>query len=114
LINPLPCTTCARPDAGEADGIPFLVTELIDGLDLMRLVRTSGPLRVADACEIIRQAAEALQYAHAQGLVHRDIKPSNIMVARDGAVKLLDFDLARGKEFLTTLTSSGMFLGTLG
>jgi serine/threonine protein kinase len=100
-------------DAGEAEGIPFLVTELVDGLDLTRLVRQCGPLRVDDACEIVRQAAEALQYAHGQGLVHRDVKPSNIMLTRDGAVKLLDFGLARGREVLTTLTCSGTFLGTL-
>jgi len=67
-------------DAGEADGTHFLVMEYVEGLDLSELVRRVGPLPVADACEIIRQAALGLQYAHEHGLVHRDVKPSNLML----------------------------------
>jgi serine/threonine protein kinase len=82
-------------DAREIDGTPILVMEFVDGLDLSELVRRVGPLPVADACELMRQTALALQYAHEHGLVHRDIKPSNIMLARSGEVKLLDLGLAR-------------------
>lgn len=69
-------------DAGEIDGKHFLVMEQIDGLDLSTIVRTTGPLNIADACEIVRQSALGLQHACDHGLVHRDIKPSNLMLQR--------------------------------
>jgi HEAT repeat protein len=68
-------------DAGEEDGMHYLVMELVEGVDLHTLVTQHGPLPVADACEIIRQAALGLQHAHEHGLVHRDLKPSNLMIA---------------------------------
>ena len=82
-------------DAREIDGTPVLVMEFVDGMDLAQLVRRAGRLPVAEACELARQTAVALQCAHEHGLVHRDIKPSNIMLARTGEVKLLDLGLAR-------------------
>ena len=82
-------------DAAELDGHHFLVMELLEGMNLAQLVERDGPLPAADACEIIRQAATGLQYAHERGLVHRDIKPSNIMLTTDGQVKVLDMGLAR-------------------
>lgn len=82
-------------DAGEADGQFFLAMELIEGINLSLLVRNGGPLPVADACEIIRQAAIGLQHAHEHGLIHRDVKPSNLMLATNGVVKVLDLGLAR-------------------
>src|SRR5262249_36648202 len=81
-------------DAGEADGVHFLVMELIDGTDLSHLVRRRGPLDVADACELIRQAALGLQHAHEHGLVHRDVKPSNLLLSVRGELKVLDLGLA--------------------
>ena len=85
-------------DAGEIDGIHFLVMELVDGVDLSHLSNLCGPLPWADACELIRQAALGLQCAHEQGLVHRDIKPSNLMLNSHGQVKVLDLGLARCVE----------------
>ena len=82
-------------DAGEANGQHYLVMELVDGINLSRLVRTCGPLPVAVACDLIQQAAIGLQHAHEHGLVHRDVKPSNLMVTPDGTVKVLDLGLAR-------------------
>jgi formylglycine-generating enzyme required for sulfatase activity/serine/threonine protein kinase len=82
-------------DAGEQDGVVYLVLKLIDGVDLHRLVKERGPLPAAEACELIRQAALGLQYLHERGLVHRDLKPSNLMRTASGTVKVLDLGLAR-------------------
>jgi serine/threonine protein kinase len=82
-------------DAGEVDGKHFLVMELVDGIDLSALAARVGPMPIADACELIRQAAVGLDYAHRHGLIHRDVKPSNIILGRDGVVKVLDLGLAR-------------------
>jgi serine/threonine protein kinase len=77
------------------EGVPYLAMELVQGIDLAKLVDRHGPLPVADACECVRQAALGLQHAFEHGLVHRDIKPSNLMVTPEGVVKLLDLGLAR-------------------
>ena len=82
-------------DAGEADGQFFLAMEFVEGATLSSLVRRVGPLTVADACDIVRQAAVGLQHAHEHGLVHRDVKPSNLMLTTTGVVKVLDLGLAR-------------------
>ena len=82
-------------DAGQAGGQAFLVMEFVEGVDLSSLVRCGEPLGMADACEIIRQAAAGLQHAHEHGVVHRDVKPSNLLLSNNGVVKLLDLGLAR-------------------
>lgn len=104
----------AAHDARDIDGMAVLITEFIDGFDLGELVRRTGPLAQADACEIIRQVAVALQYTHEQGFVHRDVKPSNIMLSQAGQVKLLDLGLARvdGVAGPSELTASGQAMGT--
>ena len=81
-------------DAREIEGHLVLVMECVEGLDLAELVDRLGPLPVADACELVRQAAVGLHYAHEHGLVHRDVKPSNLMLGRDGGLKILDLGLA--------------------
>ena len=81
-------------DAGETDGFHYLATEFVDGINLSRCVQETGPLRAADACEIVHQAARGLSYIHANGLVHRDIKPSNLILSRSGQIKILDLGLA--------------------
>jgi serine/threonine protein kinase len=102
-------------DANRIDGAAYLVMELIDGVDLARLVRTSGALSVPEACEAGRQIADALSAAHQTGTIHRDIKPSNVMVDHSGRIKLLDFGLAHLSEFSAESldTSLGRLLGTL-
>ncbi|MCR9291727.1 MAG: protein kinase [bacterium] len=103
-------------DAGESGGVHFLVMELANGLDLGQVARFLAPLSIADACEIIRQTAIGLDYAHQRGIVHRDIKPSNLMLGSDGQVKILDFGLAQlnyWDESAAELTTVGQLMGTL-
>jgi urea transport system substrate-binding protein len=105
----------AAYDAGEVAGLPYFVMEFVEGTSLDSLVRQRGPLPVAEACEMVRQAALALQHMHEHGLVHRDVKPSNLMLTPSGQVKVLDLGLARlvnepAQE--GQITESGQFLGT--
>ncbi len=115
-------------DAGEAEGRHYLVMEYVDGVSLSALVDRTGPLPIAEACELVRQAANGLEYAHQNGMVHRDVKPSNIMVTADGHVKVLDLGLAllhgqpleadrnshdTADSSNSQLTSVGQLMGTL-
>lgn len=103
-------------DAGEFDGLHYLVMEYVDGANLSALVKTCGPLSVADACELVRQAAFGLEDVHTHGLVHRDLKPANLMLTAAGVVKILDLGLARLHENNRTpseLTSTGQVMGTI-
>ena len=81
------------------DGLFYYVMELLEGLDLEQLVRSSGPLPPGRAVALLRQACSSLAEAHAHGYVHRDIKPSNLFVCRQGLafdfLKVLDFGLVR-------------------
>jgi serine/threonine protein kinase len=81
-------------DAGHVEDTHFLVMEYVDGFDLSNLVARVGPLSIANACELIRQAAIGLEHVREHGLVHRDIKPSNLMLSQSGQVKVLDLGLA--------------------
>jgi serine/threonine protein kinase len=102
--------------AGRAAGRPYLVMELVAGDDLGGFVGRYGPLPVAAACAVIRQAALGLQRLHEHGLVHRDVKPSNLMLTPAGGVKVLDLGLARHLHEPGAggrITGHGQFLGTL-
>lgn len=85
-------------DAGSHDGRPYLVTEFVEGHDLAWIIRERGALPVSSACEIGRQAALGLAFAHANGIVHRDVKPQNVMVQPSGQVKVLDLGLATVRD----------------
>lgn len=80
-------------DAGEADGTLYLAMELVDGENVESLARRVGQLPVAEACEIVRQAALGLQHVYENKLVHRDLKPSNLLTSTAG-VKIADLGLA--------------------
>jgi serine/threonine protein kinase len=108
-------------DAGEANGLPFLVMEFVDGSDLNRFVREKGPMAPELAIDCLIQAARGLAEAHAQGIIHRDIKPSNLLRDRSGRVRVLDLGLARvlgtgdplAESTSGELTHSGAIMGTV-
>jgi serine/threonine-protein kinase len=86
----------------EANGVTALVLELVEGPTLADRI-AKGPLPLDEALPLARQIAEALEAAHDQGIVHRDLKPANIKVRDDGAVKVLDFGLAKLAETQPTV-----------
>ncbi len=90
----------------EADGLRFLVLELVEGETLAERL-TRGPLPVEEAVPLARQIAEALEYAHEKGIIHRDLKPANVKVTPEGAVKLLDFGLAKALDAPATQSDLG-------
>jgi streptogramin lyase/predicted Ser/Thr protein kinase len=99
--------------AGEEDGRLYLAMRFVDGEDLRTLVRRGGPLTPHRAAGVIAQVANALDAAHARGLVHRDIKPANVLLDGDHAY-LTDFGLTKRLSGETTMTGSGRWVGTLG
>jgi serine/threonine-protein kinase len=78
----------------DSDGMRALVMELVDGPTLADRI-AQGPIPIDEALQIAKQIAEALEAAHEQGIIHRDLKPANIKIRDDGAVKVLDFGLAK-------------------
>ena len=100
-------------DAGEADGIPYYVMPLVQGASLAQLVKRGGALPLGDAVRYVAEVADALAYAHSQGVVHRDIKPANILIS-NGHALLADFGIASilDAENTEQLTMTGIALGT--
>lgn len=104
-------------DVGEHEGQHYLTAEYVPSQPLDRVLEKPVPLK--KAVRWVKEVAEALAYAHEQGIVHRDVKPSNILIGEDGKATLVDFGLARevemaagGKGKLRTLTVTGAILGT--
>ena len=82
-------------DAGDDDDGPYLVLELVDGETLKDRVRREGPLAPQEGARLCAEVADALAYAHAEGIVHRDVKSQNVLLASDGRARLTDFGIAR-------------------
>jgi predicted Ser/Thr protein kinase len=87
-----------------------IAMEYVEGQSLRHIIARFSPLSVRKGLEWTTQICDALQEAHAQGVVHRDLKPENILIDRDGKVKVMDFGIARSIE--TTTTTTGVMVGT--
>jgi serine/threonine protein kinase len=115
--------------AGEVDGIPYLIMEVVEGDSLKARIAQSGPLSVPDALAVLTQMASALAYAWSHGVLHRDVKPANILIGppRPGhdepfCARLIDFGLAKvwqegssatsDPDSMGGLTGAGLALGT--
>jgi serine/threonine protein kinase/dipeptidyl aminopeptidase/acylaminoacyl peptidase len=107
-------------DVGEHEGVPYLVSELLEGNSL-RVVLAKGPLSLPRILSIALQTAQGLAAAHAKDIVHRDLKPDNLFVLHDGRVKILDFGIAkliRADQTASTITAdaphtmTGAMVGT--
>src|SRR5713101_4268619 len=101
-----------EPRSPHSSAVRFLVMELVEGEDLAQRI-AHGPIPIDEALPIAKQIAEALEAAHEQGIIHRDLKPANIKVRPDGAVKVLDFGLAKAMEPLGAMSSSASMSPTI-
>ena len=103
-------------DLGQTpDGTLYIAMEFIDGPSLKDVIRRNGPLTPLESIDILRQVASALSSAHRKQIVHRDLKSDNLMLASEGArriVKLVDFGIAKTFDDSTQLTAAGYMLGT--
>jgi eukaryotic-like serine/threonine-protein kinase len=97
-------------DAGEQEGLAFIAMEYLEGMTLNHYCQKTALLPAKQALQIIGIVADALDYAHSQGVVHRDIKPANIMIMKNRIVKVMDFGIA--KLASSSKTQASMILGT--
>ncbi len=111
-------------DLGSADGVSYILMELVEGKTLRELL-DAGPPPLRKTLQVAAQVADGLAAAHARGIVHRDLKPENLMISRDGVVKILDFGLAKSSplhagagadtgSYEAVATQPGSVLGTVG
>ena len=98
-------------DTGADDGTQFIVMEFVEGRTLHDFLEAGRQMPVMQAVELTEKLTEAVAAAHAQGVIHRDIKPANVMVTREGAVKVMDFGIAR-IETAETAPQTSAVLGT--
>jgi eukaryotic-like serine/threonine-protein kinase len=102
-------------DSGESGGRLWYTMPYVDGESLRERLRREGRLSVAEAVRIAREVADALDYAHRQGVIHRDVKPENLLLTRDGEVLVADFGIGRifdASAPEATITRTGMLIGT--
>ncbi len=101
-------------DFGETNtGLLYIVMEFIDGTDIAQMIASQGRLPEDYALSITAHVSDALNYAHARGVIHRDIKPANILINMEGAVKVADFGLAKQNDpGQSGITKTNMAMGT--
>jgi beta-lactam-binding protein with PASTA domain/serine/threonine protein kinase len=103
-------------DTGEADTpngpLPYIVMEYVEGITLRDIVHGDGPMEPQRAIEIIADACQALNFSHQHGIIHRDVKPANIMISKAGAVKVMDFGIARALADANSVTQTAAVIGT--
>ncbi|MDT5095013.1 MAG: eukaryotic-like serine/threonine-protein kinase [Mycobacterium sp.] len=103
-------------DTGEAHTpsgpLPYIVMEYVDGITLRDIVNNDGPIPPRKAIEIIADVCQGLHFSHQHGIIHRDVKPANIMISRTGAVKVMDFGIARALTDTTGATKTATVVGT--
>jgi len=98
-------------DAGQTDGISYIVMELINGRTLQDV--PAEELTMHTAVRYVIDMLEALAYAHEQSVIHRDIKPANVMIVTDGTIKVMDFGLSRRTSEMSSVTNAGEIVGTI-
>ena len=104
-------------DTGEATTasgpLPYIVMEYVDGVTLRDIVHNDGPMPPRLALEVIADACQALNFSHQHGIIHRDVKPANIMISDAGAVKVMDFGIARAlADTGNSVTQTAAVIGT--
>jgi serine/threonine-protein kinase len=103
-------------DTGEAETatgpLPYIVMEYVDGVTLRDIVQTEGPMPSKRALEVIADACQAMNFSHQHGIIHRDVKPANIMISKAGAVKVMDFGIARALADANSVTQTAAVIGT--
>ncbi|CAM3610404.1 Stk1 family PASTA domain-containing Ser/Thr kinase [Kibdelosporangium persicum] len=93
--------------------LPYIVMEYVDGRTLRDIVKTEGPLPGQRAMEIMADVCAALDFSHRHGIVHRDVKPANVMITKTGAVKVMDFGIARAvHDGQAAVTQTAAVIGT--
>jgi beta-lactam-binding protein with PASTA domain/predicted Ser/Thr protein kinase len=104
-------------DTGEAQisggPLPYIVMEYVDGVTLRDIIHTEGAMPPRRALEVIADACQALNFSHQHGIIHRDVKPANIMISKSGAVKVMDFGIARAiADGGVSVTQTAAVIGT--
>ncbi|MCT7661267.1 Stk1 family PASTA domain-containing Ser/Thr kinase [Mycobacterium deserti] len=103
-------------DTGEAETpngpLPYIVMEYVEGVTLRDIVHNDGPMEPTRAIEVIADACQALNFSHQHGIIHRDVKPANIMISKAGAVKVMDFGIARALADANSVTQTAAVIGT--
>ncbi|MEJ6550272.1 Stk1 family PASTA domain-containing Ser/Thr kinase [Corynebacterium sp. USCH3] len=104
-------------DTGQTDeahgSVPYIVMERVHGRTLRDIVRDSGPFPLDEASRVMAEVCRALGFSHEAGIIHRDIKPANIMITNTGAVKVMDFGIARAlSDTSSAMTQTAAVIGT--
>src|SRR5579871_3679625 len=95
-------------DFGEQDEMPYIVMAYIRGGTLSERIKQQGPMSLPEVTRIVKQVADALDYAHSKGIIHRDFKPSNVLLDEQGNTYLADFGLAKLVEAQQQITGTAM------